>query len=190
MAKLVTGLFNTRSSAMLAIEDLMRHGVSQEDISLLLTDTTLGREFFMDVNSKAPEGACMGTIIGGIVGSILAYCVAVGYIADPGLGLYGSNLLVSTLAGCGIGMLFGLLVGALCGAAIPEYEAKLDRIGRKGGILVGTYIHPKRQYEVRRLLQAAGGHGVRSRNVRDTAIRRDAAKEVYTPVTNTDTTLR
>jgi hypothetical protein len=40
MATLVTGLFRARSSAEHAIEDLVAHGWSRDDISLLMSDAT------------------------------------------------------------------------------------------------------------------------------------------------------
>jgi hypothetical protein len=63
MAKLITGIFKSRSSAMLAVEDLMRHGIPQEDISIQMTDTSNGREFFTDCSTKAPEYGVLGTVI-------------------------------------------------------------------------------------------------------------------------------
>ena len=45
MATLVTGLFKARSSAERAIEDLVAHGWSRDDVSLLMSDATQGREF-------------------------------------------------------------------------------------------------------------------------------------------------
>lgn len=172
MAKLITGLFKARSSAMLAIEDLMRHNVPQEDISVQMTDTATGREFFTQVASKAPEYGCTGTVIGGIIGGVLAACVALGYINDGGLGLSGVNVIIATLAGIGAGMLVGLLIGALIGSSVPEYESNMGTVGGKhSGYLVGIYCHPRRQFEVRKLLEAAGGGFIRSRVVRDEPLR-------------------
>lgn len=168
MAKLVTGLFNTRSSAMLAIEDLMRHGFAQEDLSLLNTDTSLGREFFAAVCSKAPEGAVVGTIIGMIIGGVIAAMIQIGYIPDPGLGLVAMSATVASLLGVAVGGMVGLVFGAVIGSSIPEYEVKLFRADkRQGGILLGGYVHPRREGEVRRLLEAAGGQKIRVKNVRD-----------------------
>lgn len=172
MARLVTGCFKARSSAMLAIEDLMRHNIPQEDISVQMTDTSSGREFFTEVATKAPEYGVAGTIIGGIIGGILAACVAMGYIADGGIGLAGMNIVLATLCGVGAGMLVGLLIGMMVGSAVPEYETNFHAVGGKhAGILVGVYCHPRRQFEVRRLMEAAGGSHIRSKVVRDQPLR-------------------
>jgi hypothetical protein len=166
MAKLVTGLFKARSSAMLAIEDLMRHNISQEDISVSMTDSASGREFFPEVASKAPEYGVTGTIIGGIIGAVVAALIALGYIVDNGFtGLAGVNLFVATFCGLGVGMLVGLLIGMIAGSAVPEYELVFHPVGsaRHSGYLVGVYTHPLREVEVRRL--------IRVRAMRDTPLR-------------------
>jgi hypothetical protein len=172
MAKLVTGLFKARSSAMLAIEDLMRHNVPQEDISVMMTDTASGREFFTEMASKAPEYGVTGAIIGGIIGGLLASLVTLGYIQDPGLGLAGLNIVLSALCGIGAGMLLGLIIGAIAGAGIPEYETNFYPVGGKhSGFLVGVYCHARREFEVRKLIEAAGGNFVRTKIVRDTPLK-------------------
>lgn len=172
MAKLVTGLFKARSSAMLAIEDLMRHNVPQEDMSVLMTDSANGREFFTDMASKAPEYGVAGTIIGGIIGGVLAALVALGYIQDAGIGLAGMNIVLATLCGVGAGMLVGLLVGMLIGSTIPEFETNFYAVGGKHcGYLVGVYCHPRREFEVRKLLEASGAAYVRTKIIRDEPLR-------------------
>ena len=180
MAKLVTGLFKTRSSAMLAVEDLMRHGVPQEDISVMMTDTSRGREFFTDLASKAPEGAMVGTIIGGIIGGIFAALISLGYIRDPGIGLVGFNVYVSTLSGIGAGMLIGLIIGALIGSSVPEYELNLHNMDRRhSGILVGVYCHERRLFECRKLLEAAGGADIRTKSMKTEPVRMHTTREDF-----------
>ena len=87
MAKLVTGLFKTRSSAENAVESLIHNGYSREDISLLMSDATRGREFALQMASKAPEGAAAGATIGGAIGAIAAGLVVLGVLVVPGLAL-------------------------------------------------------------------------------------------------------
>lgn len=181
MAQLVTGLFNSRSGAMLAIEDLMRHGFAQDDISLLMTDTNVGREFYADVNSKAPEGGVAGMIIGGIIGGIITGVMTTGGLADGGTGIAALPVVFAVLIGVAIGGIIGLIIGAVIGAAVPEYEMNLygaDR--RRGGILVGVYSHRRREGEVRRLMEAAGGRDLRSKTVRDEMLPRDRAADYAT----------
>jgi hypothetical protein len=182
MAKLITGLFRARSSAMLAIEDLMRHAVPQEDISVLMTDTATGREFYTEMASKAPEYGTVGTIIGGILGGLLASLVALNYIQDPGIGLAGLNVIVAALAGIGAGMLVGLIIGLIAGASVPEFESSFYPVNdKRAGYLVGVYAHPRRETEVRRLLEAAGGNYIRGKRVPDTAVKVYGVNREYAP---------
>lgn len=168
MAKLVTGLFKARSSAMLAFEDLVHHNVPHEDISIQMTESATGREFFTEVSNKAPEYGVAGAVIGGVIGGLVTTLVALGYMSDGGLGLAGLNVVIATLCGIGAGMTLGLLIGLLLGASVPEYETSLHAVGgNHSGYLVGIYCHPRREFEVRKLLEAAGGTHVRSNSTRD-----------------------
>jgi hypothetical protein len=171
MAKLVTGLFNTRSSAMLAVEDLMRHGFAQEDLSLLSTDTNLGRELYTDMHSKAPEGAVIGSILGMLIGGIVAGLMQQGYITDFGWGMLMMHRVPAILDGVAVGSILGLILGALIGVTVPEYEVSLYRADKRhGGILLAVYTHGRRQSEVSRLVEAAGGRKLTVKNVADEAL--------------------
>lgn len=180
MAKLVTGIFKTRSSSMLTVEDLMRHGIPQEDISVQMTDTTNGREFFTDLASKAPEGGVTGTVIGAVLGGLIAALCAMGYLPDPNLGLPGIGVTMATLVGIGAGSIVGLIIGLMVGSAIPEYETNfyaVDKKERHGGLLVGVYCHERREGEVRKLIEAAGGRHLRSRSLATEPIRVHTTRE-------------
>ena len=162
MATLVTGLFRARPDAERAVEDLVHYGWSRDDISLLMSDATRGREFGLAMATKAPEGAATGATIGGVLGAVAAGLVALGVIVVPGLGLVAAGPILATLAGLGAGAAAGGLTGALVGLGIPEHEAKFynEEIER-GGILVGVYSHSDRGDQARKLLEAAGAEKVK-----------------------------
>jgi hypothetical protein len=161
MSTLVTGIFTARESAEQAVEDLIESGYSRDDISLLMSDTTQGREFAVGKATKAPEGAATGATIGGVLGAIAAGLVAFGTISVPGLALVAAGPVVAALAGLGAGAATGGLAGALIGLGIPEHEAKFykEEIAR-GGILVGVYAHDDRVREAKETLQAAGAETI------------------------------
>jgi hypothetical protein len=163
MSTLVTGLFGSRSAAQVAIEHLIDQGFAREDISILMSDTTRGREFGVLEHSKAPEGAATGATIGGVLGALAAGLAGVGSLAVPGLSLVAAGPLVAALAGLGAGAAAGGITGAMIGLGMPEHEAKFfhDEI-RRGGILVGVYAHFDRVQFARELLDAAGAENVRS----------------------------
>jgi len=162
MATLVTGLFKVRSTAERAVETLIENGYSRDDISLLMSEATKGREFGLRMASKAPEGATAGATIGGVLGAIAAGLVALGVIVVPGLALVGAGPVVATLAGLGAGGAAGGLTGAMIGLGIPEHEARFysDAV-EQGGILLGVYTHNDRANQARTILDAADADQVK-----------------------------
>ncbi len=164
MARLVTGLFGTRGSAELAVEELVNAGFSRDDISVLMSDATRGREFGINEDTKAPEGATTGGVVGGVLGAIAAGLVSIGIIAIPGIGLVAAGPIIAALAGAGAGGVAGGLVGALVGAGMPEHEATLysEEI-KHGGILVGVYTHNDRSAAAKDVLDTAGAESIRAR---------------------------
>ena len=162
MAKLVTGLFKSRSDAQRAVESLVDNGYPREDISLLMSDATRGREFALQMATKAPEGAAAGATIGGALGAIAAGLVALGIIVVPGLALVAAGPIIATLAGLGAGAAAGGVTGALIGAGLPEHEAKFyNEAIERGGILVGVYAHDDRAAQAGKILEAAGAEKVK-----------------------------
>jgi hypothetical protein len=157
VSNLVTGLYHSRSSAELATEELMKAGFSPEDISVLMSETTQGREFAIRKSTKAPEGAATGATIGGVLGAIAAGLAAVGTLAIPGVNLVAAGPIVAALTGLGAGAATGGITGALVGLGLPEHEAKFyHKELEGGGILVGVYVHDDRVKLAREILEATG----------------------------------
>lgn len=162
MAILVTALFKGRSTAKHAVEELVARGWSRDDISLLMSEATRGREFGFAMSSKAPEIAAAGGVIGGIIGAVAAGLVATGVIAIPGFALVAAGPVVAVLAGLGAGVAAGGVTGALIGKSIPEHEARFyDEQIKHGGILLGVYTDEDRAKQSRRVLEAAGADKVK-----------------------------
>ncbi|HEX8131144.1 MAG TPA: hypothetical protein VF527_18740 [Pyrinomonadaceae bacterium] len=140
MAKLVTGLFKTRLAAEAAVDALIKHGYTRDDISVLMSDATKSKEFAIESGTRAADGAGIGGAVGGTVGAVLAAIAAVGTsIALPGIGLVIAGPIAAALAGAGAGGAAGGVIGALVGAGIPEHRAKVYDAGlRGGGILIGV----------------------------------------------------
>jgi len=161
VSSLVTALFPSRATAERAIDELGSAGFTQDDISMLMSDTTRGREFGVKEATKVPEGAATGATVGGVIGAVVASLAAVGTLAIPGLGLVAAGPVLAGLAGLGAGAAAGGLTGALVGVGIPEHEAKFydDKI-RKGGILLGVYAHDDRKKDAKHILEAAGAERV------------------------------
>ncbi len=161
MSNLVTAIFNSRSQAEMAVDELLKAGFSRDDVSLLMSESTRGREFAVKKTTKVPEAAAAGMTVGGVIGAVAAGLAAVGTLVIPGLSLVAAGPLVAALAGLGAGAAAGGLTGALIGLGIPEHEAKFyDQEIAKGGILVGVYAHSDRAKQAKEILEAAGADKV------------------------------
>src|SRR6202045_1182352 len=119
------GIYKTRAQAEQAVDRLLAAGFTNNDISVLLADTSSSREFAHEKNTKAPEGTATGVAAGGVVGGTLGLLAGIGALAIPGVGpLIAAGPLMGALAGMGAGGAAGGIIGALAGLGIPEYEAK------------------------------------------------------------------
>jgi len=137
----VFGIFDSRISAELCIDNLMVSGFRSDDISVLAPDADVTHELATEKNTKAPEGATVGATTGGVIGGTLGLLAGIGSLAIPGVGpLIAAGPIMATLAGVGAGAAAGGLIGALVGMGIPEYEAKrYEGRVRNGGILVSVH---------------------------------------------------
>jgi len=162
--QLVTGIFKNRLAAQAAIDVLLKEGYTQNDISMLMTDSTRTKEFGMETGNKSGEGAGVGGVVGGSIGAVIAAILAIGTtLAIPGLGIVVAGPLAAAFAGAGAGGAAGSLVGALVGAGIPEHRAKVYDAGlRKGGILIGVEVRSNDEAKaLEELLESRGGEQIK-----------------------------
>ena len=149
MSKTITATFKTRMAAEKTLRELERHGFTEEQISLVVTDQTRGKSFTIEEHSEADEGMAAGATFGGLVGAVLAGVASAGTIVIPGLNLVVSGSLAGTLAGLGAGAATGGLLGTLIGAGIPEHEAKqYENELKAGNILLAVDADSKERAEM------------------------------------------
>ncbi len=146
---MLTGMFRDRDSTERAYSSLRERGYNDDDVNLMMADSTRD-SWFADgddsaLGSKAMEGAGAGSAIGGTLGAIIGGIAAIGTnVLLPGLGLVVAGPIAAALAGAGAGGLGGGLIGALIGSGIPEERAALYDEGiRNGGAVVG--VKPRSQ---------------------------------------------
>jgi hypothetical protein len=159
------GIYKSRATAEAAVDQLVSAGFSNQDVSVLMSDTQGSKEFAAEKNTKAPEGTATGVGVGGTVGGTLGLLAGIGALAIPGVGpLIAAGPIVGALAGLGVGGAVGGLVGALVGLGIPEYEAKrYEGRVKDGGVLVS--VHCDTSEEVSRakdILKATGADDIAS----------------------------
>lgn len=137
----VYGIYPNQASVERAVDRLRMNDFRHADISVLFPSPETTREFAHEKETKAPEGAAAGGIIGAVAGGALGWLAGIGAIAIPGVGPFiAAGPIVGALAGTGAAGVAGGLIGGLIGLGIPEYEAKRyeGRI-KEGGILLSVH---------------------------------------------------
>jgi ActD protein/heat induced stress protein YflT len=137
----VYGIYRNRVNVEQAVDTLREQGFRNTDISVLFPENQGSKDFAVEKNTKAPEGAATGAGSGAVVGGTLGWLAGIGLLAIPGVGPFiAAGPIMGLLAGAGVGGAVGTIVGALIGMGIPEYEAKRyeGRI-KEGGILLSVH---------------------------------------------------
>src|SRR6185503_18380507 len=133
MAKAVFCIVNA-SKAASVVDRLKAAAFSNSDISVLMPDRSGTRDFAVQHETKAPEGAATGAGTGAAVGGALGWLAGIGALAIPGLGpLIAAGPIMAALSGAAVGGTLGGITGALIGMGIPEFEAKRFEGKIKGG---------------------------------------------------------
>lgn len=137
----VYGIYPDRSQVERAVDELKVAGFRNDDISVLFPQGGGTKEFALEKDTKAPEGAATGAGTGAVVGGALGWLAGIGLLAVPGIGPFiAAGPIMAALAGAGAGGLTGGIAGALIGLGIPEYEAnRYEGRIKKGGILLSVH---------------------------------------------------
>lgn len=156
MAKLVTGIFDSKSSAMAADEELIKQGFIQEEISLLMPESLHGKDFLIMESTKMHEGVAIGGLIGGIFGAVILGMAFFAMLMN-GTGTAAAAQWISVLAGFGAGALLGGVIGGLVGMRMPEHEAKLTGTPVENtGLLLGVCAKDEMVDTAKRVLESSG----------------------------------
>lgn len=140
----------TAAQAEAIILDLKTAAFSNNDISVLMADKAGTRDFAMEHNTKAPEGAATGVGAGAVVGGALGWLAGIGALAIPGLGpLIAAGPIMAALSGAAVVGTLGGVTGALIGMGLPEFEAKqFEGKVKAGSCLIS--VHSKDSNETKR----------------------------------------
>lgn len=136
----VYGVYSERDDVEKAVDRLRKDGFLSNDISVVFPDRDMNKEFALEKNTKAPEGAMAGGGTGLVLGGALGWLVGIGTLAIPGVGpLLAAGPIVAALAGAGVGGAVGGIAGGLIGLGLPEIEAKrYEEEIKRGRILVSV----------------------------------------------------
>lgn len=137
MTKMVVGLFPDLTAAKATAEDLITNDFGSEDISIVTNPDAAPAESEVRAAS-ATTTAAKGAAAGGMMGGIAGLAAAAAALTVPGIGpVLAWGPLATVLAGAGIGVAAGGVIGALTNAGVPETDAQFyaDGLGH-GGALV------------------------------------------------------
>ncbi|MEC4812643.1 MAG: DUF1269 domain-containing protein [Scytonema sp. PMC 1069.18] len=134
-SKRAAGVFFNRQAAESALHTLRDAGFSMQNVSLIAKDTSIdSNQQRTSYFSDSPEfniqkGGAKGAVAGGALGGLGGLLAGLSMVAIPGVGpvLAGGALgtvVVTTLAGGGIGSFVGEMSGAVSKLGIPEERAQ------------------------------------------------------------------
>lgn len=137
----VYGIYKNRPMVESAVSELKGSGFRSTDISVLFPESSGSKEFAIEKETKAPEGAATGAGTGAVIGGALGWLTGIGLLAIPGVGPFvAAGPIMAAIAGVGAGGVVGGIAGALIGLGIPEYEAnRYEGRIKDGGILLSVH---------------------------------------------------
>jgi hypothetical protein len=161
--KSVFCIATTRGHADRIVDQLKAASFSNNDISVLFPDRGTTRDFAHEKNTKAPEGA----VTGGVIGGALGWIAGIGALAIPGVGPFiAAGPVMVALSGAAVGAAVGGIAGGLVGMGIPELEAKRFEGKVKADNLLIS-VHTESADEITRakeIFTKAGAHDICATN--------------------------
>lgn len=113
------------------VDGLHAAGYATEDISVIFPQATGDQSEIVrpgDIaaaNTHSGEGAAVGVVAGGVMGTALAWMTGAGLVTIPGLGaILAAGPILTILTGMGMGASLGGITGALIGMGVHEVDAR------------------------------------------------------------------
>lgn len=156
MGKMVIGRFDSQDTADVAVDKLMDHGYTSDQISFLVKENKKVVEKTLPASQKVADSAATGAVSGGLVGGLTGLLVGVGALTIPGIGaLFIGGPLAAALGLTGAaatavsaatsGVVAGGLVGGLVGLGMPEQVAReYEESVKDGGVVLAVPVDDDR----------------------------------------------
>jgi len=128
-----------------------------------MADKSGTRDFAVEHNTKAPEGAATGATTGAVVGGVLGWLAGIGTLAIPGVGpLIAAGPIMAALSGAAAGGTVGGITGSLIGLGIPEFEAKkYEGRVKAGSALISVHSDSAAETDrAKRIFEATGAEDI------------------------------
>jgi len=161
----LVGVFEDRTQAERAIDELHRAGFTDEQIGFAERDQDGSSDVHVDDRgSNAGQGAVGGALAGAGIGGLIA---AAASLLVPGFGpVLAGGILATTIGGAAVGAAAGGILGGLIGAGVPEEEARYYEGEFNTGRVLVTVRPGDRYDEAREILYRHGGYDMeRSRSM-------------------------
>lgn len=178
----VYGIYPSRETVENAVTALKNSGFRSADISVLFSSPETSREFAHTKETKAPEGAMVGSGSGAVIGGTLGWLAGIGAIAIPGVGPFiAAGPIMGLLAGAGAGSVVGGIGGALVGMGFPEYEAKrFEGRLKDGGILLSVHAdNAEWRNQAQDILEETGAEDISSTSEANADYRDESTPRSY-----------
>lgn len=155
----MTAIFDDAHRAARAIDELIRHGLQRDAISVVMADHVqddgpdpdASKELVERKGTRAERGAWLGALVG-------ASGMALGATALAIPGILALGPLAALLAGAGAGAVSGGALGALIGIGVSRDVAEVYHRSLEGGaVMVGAEVPVDRRAEIEKVLEASGG---------------------------------
>lgn len=159
----ISGIFDSKQDLKNLMDDLHARNITDENVSIVMSEETRNRFFTIDDDTKAPEGTAIGGVAGGLLGALIGGLSVAGTVLLPGVGLLVAGPLLGAIAGAGIGSAAGGLIGALVGVGVPEHEAKFyeDALKKEGNIFVLAHVPEPEAGSVKTAFERYHAHRVK-----------------------------
>lgn len=164
MASTLVGLFDDRTAAQNAVNDLISAGFSRDKISIVANDGSGGTETYDTNGNLAAAGANSGAKSGALVGGVAGVLIGLGFTVLPIAGILLAGPIAGLIAGAASGAVTGGVVGGLIGLGIPKEHAELYAEGiRRGGTLVTVSADSADEDRIRDILDRDGATDIEDR---------------------------
>jgi uncharacterized protein (TIGR02271 family) len=161
----VVGVFEDRTRATQAVEQLKQAGFTDNQIGIAYRDpqAATAADGGTTTTETAPSGggAAAGAVGGGILGGIIGAAAA---LLIPGIGpVVAGGILAAALGGAAIGAAAGGIIGALTGMGVPEEEARYYDTEFQRGRTIVTVQPDGRRQEAIDILRRNGAYDATNR---------------------------
>src|SRR3954447_24896178 len=117
----VVGLFDSLPEANRAVDELVREGVSRDDVSVIASNANDRYPEYSSGTGEVGKGTAKGAGAGAVVGGGLGLIAGLTALAIPGFGpIIAAGPIAAALTGAGIGAASGGLIGGLSKAGVSE----------------------------------------------------------------------